>query len=181
MRIVSGTWGSRKIEAPEGRNTRPTLDKVREAVFSSLGGFFDGGNVLDLYAGSGAVGLEALSRGMEHGWFVDKNRMALACIRSNIEHLNAQPYCTVLNMSARHAIETLAEQGVTFALVYLDPPYQQQENEQIMRLLTEKNLLAPMGTVVIEAAKEDIYQETCGSLILYKRAVYGVTQVLYYH
>ncbi len=156
MRIVSGKWGSRKIDAPEGRSTRPTLDKVREAVFSSLGGFFDGGNVLDLYAGSGAVGLEALSRGMDHGWFVDKNRMAVACVRSNIERLNGQQQCTVLPMPARHALDVLAQQGVSFKLL--------DEN----------------GIVVIEAAKEDIYEERCDSLILYKKALYGITQVLYY-
>ena len=180
MRIVSGKWGSRKIDAPEGRSTRPTLDKVREAVFSSLGGFFDGGNVLDLYAGSGAVGLEAVSRGMDHGWFVDKNRMAVACMRSNIERLNGQQQCTVLPMPARHALDVLAQQGVSFALVYMDPPYQQQENTEILHLLVEKKLLDENGIVVIEAAKEDIYEERCDSLILYKKALYGITQVLYY-
>ena len=78
MRIVGGIHSSRRLTAPDGKETRPTLDKVREAVFSSLGGFFDGGVVLDLYAGSGAVGLEAVSRGCDHAVFADPSRKAIA-------------------------------------------------------------------------------------------------------
>ena len=83
MRIIAGKYASRKLETLKGQNTRPTLDKVKEAVFSSLGGFFDGGMVLDLYGGSGAIAFEALSRGMDHACIVDKSRAAIEIIRKN--------------------------------------------------------------------------------------------------
>ena len=90
MRIIAGEFASRRLETKKGNATRPTLDKVKEAVFSSLGGYFDGGNVLDLYAGSGAVGLEALSRGMDNAYFSDNDRIACSVIRNNIASLKVE-------------------------------------------------------------------------------------------
>ena len=107
MRIVAGEYSSRKIEAPKGNTTRPTLDKVREAVFSSLGGFFAGGVFLDLYAGSGANGLEAISRGFDQAVFVDNSRDAVSVIRRNIASLGCQDKCRVLPMRADKALHLL--------------------------------------------------------------------------
>ena len=98
MRIIAGEYRSRKIETRSGNETRPTLDKVREAVFSSLGGMFDGGMVLDLYAGSGANGLEALSRGFDYAVFADISKDAINIIRKNIESLRCQEKTKVLHM-----------------------------------------------------------------------------------
>ena len=88
MRIIAGKYSSRRLETLPGQHTRPTLDKVKEAVFSSLGGFFDGGTVLDLYGGSGAIAFEALSRGMDKAYIVDKSRAAIQVIRKNAELLD---------------------------------------------------------------------------------------------
>ena len=180
MRIVAGTFRSRHIEAPSGHMTRPTLDKVREAVFSALGGFFNGGRILDLYAGSGAIGLEALSRGMEQAVFCEKNRSAAAVLKSNIRSLHVEERTQVYPMAAIQALEKMHGNGECFDLVYLDPPYQWQENGKIMLYLEKWHLLAKDARVVLEAAKEDRYEACYGHLVLYKEASYGITRIRYY-
>ena len=117
MRIVAGEYSSRKLETLKGDATRPTLDKVREAVFSSLGVFFAGGAVLDLYAGSGAIGLEALSRGMDQAVFVDSSREAVRVIRNNIASLKAGERSRVLCTKAVSALDILHGEGRKFDLV----------------------------------------------------------------
>ena len=180
MRIIAGTCRSRRIESPSGRNTRPTLDKVREAVFSSLGGFFDGGAVLDLYAGSGAIGFEALSRGMDHAVFADSDRNAVSVIRKNAETLNLTDQCTIYPMKAEKVLSLLAKEGTAFDLVYLDPPYRRQENERIAQRLSDEGLLKPDAVVVMESLKEEQFSETIGRLVRYKEAVYGISRISYY-
>ncbi|MBO7703767.1 MAG: 16S rRNA (guanine(966)-N(2))-methyltransferase RsmD [Solobacterium sp.] len=180
MRIIAGTRGSRRIEAPVGKDTRPTLDKVREAVFSSLGGFFEGGAVLDLYAGSGAIGLEALSRGMDQAVFVEPSRKARDVILRNIEALQFQEESRILPMKAAQAVRQLTEEGRKFDLVYLDPPYAKQENEEILTDLVNGNLLNPGAVCVVESLKEEQFPEVIGSLVRYKEAVYGISRISYY-
>lgn len=180
MRIVAGTFRSRKIEAPSGNRTRPTLDKVREAVFSALGGYFDGGTILDLYGGSGAIGLEALSRGMERAVFCEKNRAVVAVLKDNIRSLQVEAQTLVYPMAATQALEKMRQNGERFDLVYLDPPYELQENGKIMLYLAKWNMLTKEARVVLEAAKEDIYESRYGCLTLYKEANYGITHILYY-
>ncbi|MBR2668869.1 MAG: 16S rRNA (guanine(966)-N(2))-methyltransferase RsmD [Solobacterium sp.] len=180
MRIVAGIYSSRRLDTLPGNDTRPTLDKVREAVFSSLGGFFEGGNMLDLYAGSGAVGLEALSRGMDHIVLVDKSRAAAEIIRKNIASLKAEEQTTVLPVSDLKALSILQERGMQFDLVYLDPPYAKERNMEILRRLQEYDLLAEKARVVIESDKEDLYEPVVINLVRYKEAIYGITRISYY-
>ena len=179
MRIVAGEYSSRKIEAPKGNTTRPTLDKVREAVFSSLGGFFAGGVFLDLYAGSGANGLEAISRGFDQAVFVDNSRDAVSVIRRNIASLGCQDKCRVLPMRADKALHLLKKEGITFDLVYLDPPYARQENDRVIRWLAENNMMNPEGRIVIESLKEDSFTKDFGHIKYYKEAVYGISRITY--
>lgn len=180
MRIIAGTFRSRRIESPAGRNTRPTLDKVREAVFSSLGGFFDGGAVLDLYAGSGAIGFEALSRGMDQAVFADSDRNAVSVIRRNAEVLDVTDQCVIYPMKAEKVLSLLANEGRQFDLVYLDPPYRRQENERIAERLSDEGLLKPDAVVVMESLKKEQFSEMIGRLNRYKEAVYGISRISYY-
>lgn len=180
MRIIAGTHRSRRFDAPEGRSTRPTLDKVREAVFSSLGGFFDGGNVLDLYAGSGAIGFEALSRGMDHAVFADYDRNAVRVIKANASSLGFEDRCTIYPMKAEKVIALLKEQDLRFDLVYLDPPYRRQENEKMLTKLCEAEILGKGAVVVLESLKEEQFSERIANLSRYKEAVYGISRISYY-
>jgi 16S rRNA (guanine966-N2)-methyltransferase len=122
MRIVGGTYRSRAIKAPNGHATRPTSDRVREALFSILQGFdgWQGGRVLDLFAGTGALGLEALSRGASEAFFVERDRDALQALRSNIRDLDLGSTSHVLAVPVERAARML--QG-NFDLVFVDPPY----------------------------------------------------------
>ena len=120
MRIVAGTWGGRRLVAPRGRGTRPTADRVREALFSILGPL-DGERVLDLYAGSGALGLEALSRGAAHATFVERERAALRALRDNVADLGAD--ADVVAADAKAFLRAAQERGAQYDLVFLDPPY----------------------------------------------------------
>ncbi|MFR5599976.1 MAG: RsmD family RNA methyltransferase, partial [Holdemania filiformis] len=118
MRIVAGKFRSRLIQAPKGDQTRPTLDKVKEAVFSRIGPYFDGGIMLDLFAGSGSMGLEALSRGIEHVYFVDRSPAAAAVIKANIASLQVEAQCDVWKCDSFAALRRLAGMGVQLDLVY---------------------------------------------------------------
>lgn len=180
MRIVGGIHSSRRLTAPDGKETRPTLDKIREAVFSSLGGFFDGGVVLDLYAGSGAVGLEAVSRGCDHAVFADPSRKAIACIKENIHALHEEEKCETYQMSDMAVLKMMATEGRKFNLVYLDPPYAKAHHDDVLTFLVEHDLLAPGAKVVIESLKEEVYTKDYPSLHPYKDKVYGITRITYY-
>lgn len=122
MRIVAGAQGGRRIRAPRGRGTRPTPERVREAVFSALGPV-DGFTVLDLFAGSGAMGLEALSRGASEATLVDRGRAAHATITRNVEELELGERCKVLRADWRRALESVSGAEIRYDMVFLDPPY----------------------------------------------------------
>lgn len=180
MRIIAGTYASRKINAPKGKQTRPTLDKVREAVFSSAGGFFAGGVFLDLYAGSGANGLEALSRGCEKAVFVDSSKAAVSVIRENIRSLDAGDRCQVLPVSDRKALQILKEESARFDYIYMDPPYEKQHNEEILSFIDANGMLKEGGLIMVESLKENNFPDHYKSFYKKKEAVYGVSKITYY-
>lgn len=180
MRIIAGQFGSRRIEAPAGMDTRPTLDKVREAVFSSLGGSFEKGNMLDLYAGSGANGLEALSRGMDQAVFVDKDRRAVNAIRKNIAALGVKDRTRILSCPDLKALSLLKDEGMRFSLIYMDPPYAKQKNKEILSLISEYELLETGGTVIIESIREDEFHEEYEHLHYEKDRIYGISRITWY-
>ncbi len=181
MRIIAGEFSSRRLETKKGNTTRPTLDKVKEAIFSSLGGYFDGGVGLDLYAGSGAVGLEALSRGLDHVYFSDNDREASRVIRTNIESLNVQDRTKVYPVSDMKMLKIMKEEGIKFDFVYLDPPYAKQKNLMILQFLDENDMIQEGGNIVIESLKEESYQsDSFQHLHYHKEAIYGITKITYY-
>lgn len=148
MRIVAGTArGVRLASVPPG--VRPTSDRVRESLFNSLGQFFDGGEVLDLYAGTGALGIEALSRGCDHAVFVERDSRAVAAIEENLRRTNLRDLATVVRSDVGRAVERLG--NGRFRLIFADPPYRiapQQIRDVLPRL---GGLLAPGGRVVVES------------------------------
>jgi 16S rRNA (guanine966-N2)-methyltransferase len=180
MRIIAGEMRSRRLKAPEGMDTRPTADRAKEALFSILGEKVIGARVLDLYAGSGANGLEALSRGMDTAVFVDVSYEACGVIRSNIASLGVKERTRVLKMKDLKALELLKEEGLKFSIVYLDPPYSRQHNDLILEKLVEYDLLEDDAYAVIESAKEDSFEQTFGTLKPVRDRIYGITRITYY-
>jgi 16S rRNA (guanine966-N2)-methyltransferase len=151
MRIIAGRLGGRSIVAPAGRGTRPTSDRVREALFSILGPL-DGEAVLDLFAGSGALGIEALSRGAGHAVFVERDHRALDALRANLDALGLRDdVAQVRRGDAHHAVRNAARDGEAYDLVFVDPPYRQaaETGDQVGEGLAA--LLAPGGRVVFES------------------------------
>jgi 16S rRNA (guanine966-N2)-methyltransferase len=149
MRVVAGVYGGRRLTAPAGDETRPTSDRVREALFSVLGPSVQGARVLDLFAGSGALGIEALSRGAAEAVFVDRSRKAISAIDANLQALNIA--AEVRPMEARAALRAASARREAYDLVFLDPPYRRAA--ELGRELSEglAAVLAPGARVVTES------------------------------
>lgn len=149
MRITGGSLAGRRLRAPRGSGVRPTADRVRESLFGWLGDCTEA-RVLDLYAGSGALGLEALSRGAASAVFVERSRAAAAALRANLEALGLEARGRLLRAPVRTALAALGREGARFDLALLDPPYAAREAEGTLRALLAAGLLAPGARVVVE-------------------------------
>ena len=149
MRVVAGRYGGRRLTAPPGDETRPTSDRVREALFSVLGPSIEGARVLDLFAGSGALGIEALSRGAAEAVFVERSRKAINAIEANLEALGIE--ADVRPVEARAALRAASARREAYDLVFLDPPYRRAA--ELGRELSEglAAVLAPGARVVTES------------------------------
>lgn len=146
MRIIAGAFGGRRLHTPKGTAIRPTADRVREAVFSIIGPGLAGAEILDLFAGTGAMGLEALSRGASRVIFVDQSRHAVQLIRSNVELCHVADRVRVIHGSVSQAIRLLASQGEAFDLIFIDPPYREQSLLKTLQTLGE---VVRSGTIVV--------------------------------
>lgn len=146
VRVVAGRHGGRRLVAPKGADTRPTADRVREALFSVLGDA-SGLTVLDLFAGSGALGIEAISRGAESAVFVERAAPACAALRTNLEALDID--AEVHRADARTFLRNASRAGHTYDLVFLDPPY--RDAERFGRELDVGSVIAPGGRLVTES------------------------------
>ena len=174
-RIIAGAWGGRRLAAPKGMDTRPTSDRVREALFSSLESEldgFDGLRVLDLFAGSGALGLEALSRGAAQADFVEADRKAAAIIKRNIAELGVAPSRARVHVSAAERFVGQVTEG--FDLVFLDPPYK-LPTEQVAAVV---DALPAGGLIVVERSSRDPFAWPSGRSGLRERR-YGETTLWY--
>jgi len=179
-RIVAGEWGGRRLQTPKGDGTRPTSDRVREAMYSSLEselGGLDGARVLDLFAGSGALGLEALSRGAAHADLVESDRRAADAIRANIRTLGATDAHVYVTTAARFLGDLPPE---PYDLVLLDPPYALESDEVgvLLTALVREGGLDPDGVVVVERSHRTPFSWPDGLTGLRDKA-YGETHLWY--
>jgi 16S rRNA (guanine966-N2)-methyltransferase len=151
VRVIAGRYGGRRLKAPRGRSTRPTSDRVREALFSLLGSV-EGAQVLDLFAGTGALGIEALSRGAARAVFVERDAAALDVLKTNLETLNLrEPEVEVRRADALAALRTARERHETYDLLFVDPPYGDAQAWGRKLSVALPTLLAPAGRVVVES------------------------------
>jgi len=176
VRIVGGNLGGRVLRAPAGAATRPTSEKVREAVFNILDPVADA-RVLDLFAGSGALGLEALSRGAAHVTFVDSARAAVAAIRSNLRALGVADRATVIAGDAVAAARQVPP--APWQLVFVDPPYRSDLAVRAVSVLPEAHL-APGAVIVIEHDRHNQPPDPLGSLLRTDQRRYGDTLISFY-
>jgi 16S rRNA (guanine(966)-N(2))-methyltransferase RsmD len=180
MRIVAGIARGRRLRAPKGRLVRPTADRVKEAVFSMLESreTSTGRRVLDLFAGAGTLGIEALSRGAVEAVFVEPAPAASAAIERNLEAVQLEG--EVLAIPAERAIARLAAQGRRFDRVFLDPPYGQDWVERTLRVLDAAGLVVDGGWIVVEHGKDETAAPAVGRFVREVSRQYGDTSVALY-
>lgn len=188
MRLTGGSDRGRRLKAPRGLRTRPTAAKIREAIFNILGPPPEGA-VLDLFAGTGALGLEALSRGARKVVFVERDRHALAVLRQNIRELGFESRATVIGADVCTGIRRLAttmtpgerisEDRFRFSWVFMDPPYA-NEVADILAELSDKDLLAGCAVVIVEHDKRHRPPASIGGLFQTDRREYGDTELSFY-
>ena len=178
MRIIAGTLKGRVLAPVRGR-MRPTAAKVREAVFNILGAAVGGVRVLDLYAGTGALGIEALSRGAAAAVFVEDHPQSLKVLRRNLEDLGLLDRSAVWPLPVAAAVKKLAGRGERFGLAFLDPPYGGGA-AAALSVLAAHHLLVPGARVVVEHSRRESLPEACGGLTRLTVRRYGDTQVAFY-
>ncbi len=181
MRVIGGVLRGRRLASFRGLAIRPTSDMVREAVFNVLPPDFPRDKmVLDLFAGTGAMGIEALSRGAESALFIDRARGAVSIIWKNIRALGLEDRAVVVRSDVLSALERLGREGKRFGLVFIDPPYEAGLVEKVLRALAEKGIVERGGIVVAECSKRSEPVKGPEGLLKWNEKTYGDTKVLFY-
>lgn len=177
MKIVSGIYGGRPLKTLEGKTTRPTSDKVRGAIFNMIGPYFEVGRVLDLYAGSGGLSIEAVSRGMSSAVLVERDRKAQTIVAENIQMTKEVGKFQLLKMDAERALERVSGE---FDLVFLDPPYTKEQIVADIEKMAERELFSEDVMVVCETDKAVELPEEIACLGIWKEKIYGISKVTVY-
>ncbi|MCM2263579.1 MAG: 16S rRNA (guanine(966)-N(2))-methyltransferase RsmD [Desulfuromonadales bacterium] len=183
MRVIGGTARGRRLASFAGRNIRPTPDRVREALFNILYsrcGALSGCKVLDLFAGSGALGIEALSRGADHAWFADSSRESVGILRENLERCGFSAKATVVIRDILGALPMVAGAG-PFDVIFADPPYSSDHAAKLLNEIDRHRLLGSAGVLCLETAVSDPAPSQTGTLALFDQRRYGSTMIHFYH
>jgi len=179
MRLTGGLDRGRKLRAPRGATTRPTGAKVREAIFNILGPASEG-PVLDVFAGTGALGIEALSRGAASAYFVERDGRALQALHRNLKELALVSRARVVGTDGYAALRQLSAEGVRFGWVFIDPPYAAGVVTSVLEVLSGGNLLASGGIIIVEHDKRNVPPDSVCDIHLTDRRFYGDTGVSFY-
>lgn len=178
MRIIGGQFRSLKLKMVPSKTTRETSDMVRGAIMNSLGEKIVDAQILDLFSGSGAYGLEAISRGAKHAFLNDYSKDAIATIKDNINHLKVQNLVSLWTYDYRIAIQKIKDDNIKLDIIFLDPPYEMTVYEEIVNELKES--LNSNGIVVIEMHKNSsLSLDKLNEVYNYKESTYGIKKVIY--
>jgi len=182
MRVIAGSARGTRLVAPRGMVTRPTADRVREALFSIIQSRheLEGMQVLDICAGTGGFGIEALSRGALSCCFIEKDREALKCLRQNLQAAHCAERATLLEMDLQGALPLLAGRGRCFSIIFFDPPYASDLYLPVAHKISSTGLLAPEGLFIAESAARTILPDRMENLVKIDRRVYGDTALEMY-
>lgn len=180
MRIIGGTLRRRKLSPLRGRGVRPTTDYLRESIFNILAGCVEGAVVLDLFAGTGSFGIEALSRGASSAVFIEKSPQAIKTLLRNISAFSLEKRCTVLRRDVLRALSFLKSTGHGFDLVFVDPPYDHGLVKPTLHLLDRAECMAEGGWVVVEHSLVETLPEKVEGLRRIDQRQHGKTLVSFY-
>lgn len=175
MRVIAGEAKGTRLEVPKGRKTRPTLDRVREALFSILGPKLEGARVLDLYAGTGAIGIEALSRGAANCDFIENDAECVAILQRNLSTARVEARARIHRFHLPDQTARIRGDGVSFDLIYADPPFKFAQYASLCDEIVRHGLLKPDGTLVIEHHSKEPVEASVEELSCYRESKYGDT------
>lgn len=183
MRIRAGKFKGMLLKSPRGKKIRPTSARVKEAFFNIIGGYLENVNFLDLFSGTGSIGLEALSRGAERAFFVEKDRLSLETLRKNIEFTGTQARAQILPLEVRRALQFLSKKRESFEIIFIDPPYDYQDVTKILNYLHREGLVKEGGIIGVE--RSGLQRSQTGEMglekvpfYLWKKRIYGNTLLL---
>ncbi len=175
MRIITGSAKGTKLKTPQGLNTRPTADRIKESLFNILGPRINGAAVLDLFAGTGNLGLEALSRGARHAIFVDHSPVSIGIIKDNAIRTGLQEKCDVFRGDVLKILLRLQRENKFFDIIFCDPPYNQGWIQQVVAFLDVNSLMNPQGILVLEHSRHDELTTELNVLQVKRMERYGET------
>jgi 16S rRNA (guanine966-N2)-methyltransferase len=173
VRVISGQAKGHPLKAVPGSNTRPTTDKVKEALFSIIGPYFNEERVLDLFAGTGGLGIEALSRGAASAVFIDQSPQSIEIIRSNLESTRLVDRSEVYRNDARRALKLLQRAGKPFDLIFLDPPYAVKDCDDLLKDMASRGLVENGAIAVVEHHPHVVYAEVIDGFQRTRYVTYG--------
>ena len=178
MRVISGTAKGTKLNSIDDISTRPTLDRVKEPLFSMIQNYIPDANVLDLFAGSGALGIESLSRGAKHCTFCDKSYKSIQMLKENIKKTRMEEKSTIFNQDYKNCLAGLEEK---YDIIFIDPPYKQDIAVDAIKRILELNLLAEDGIIILETDEEERELEELKQVEIevYDKRKYGRVRLLF--
>lgn len=175
MRIITGCARGTKLKTPSGMNTRPTADRIKESLFNILQNDIIDTNVLDIFAGSGALGLETLSRGAASAVFIDKSADSIAAIEYNVQHTRLQDKAVIKRLDAVDAVKLLEQKNYTFDIIFCDPPYHKGLCQKLLDTLNTSNILADKCLFIAEIGKDEKLNSDNSNFELLRSKTYGAT------
>jgi 16S rRNA (guanine966-N2)-methyltransferase len=180
VRVFGGSLQGRRLQTCRVASLRPTSEKIREAIFNILAPLLADGPVLDLFAGTGSLGIEALSRGMERAVFVEQNATIISLLKKNISHCQLEERSEVIAFPVSKGLKILKSRNETFIMIFLDPPYQEKLAGKTLREISEAKLLRQEGLVIVEHSSKEILEKSYGRLQMDDQRTYGQTLVSFF-
>ncbi|MHB1392034.1 MAG: 16S rRNA (guanine(966)-N(2))-methyltransferase RsmD [Clostridia bacterium] len=180
MRVIAGEFRGRRLDRIEGMDIRPTSDKVKESLFNILGDVVIDSVFLDLFGGTGGIGIEALSRGAKHAVFADADIKSIKVLKGNLEHLNIKDNVEVFNTEYSTAISKLYMNKKEFDIIFIDPPYSVGLAQNALKEIDKYPILAQSGLIIVEHDSRDDMPSSLGKLYMYRSKQYGNTTLSFY-
>lgn len=180
MRVISGKARGLKLNAPKNDDVRPTTDRVKESLFNMINPYIMDSNILDLFAGTGSLGIECLSRGANKCIFVDNSKESINIVKSNIKKARVESESIVLNLDFKSAINSLSLKNEKFDVIFMDPPYYKNMFSDALGSIDNNNLLKEDGIIVVEHDTKDKFPDDIGRLYKSRDKKYGNTTLTFY-
>ena len=180
MRVISGKVRGLKLDTPKNDDVRPTTDRVKESLFNIINPYVIDSNVLDLFAGTGSLGIECLSRGALSATFVDVSKDSINIVKSNVKKARVENESTILNLDFKTAIDRLNVQNKKFDIIFMDPPYYKNMFIDALSNIDKSDLLSEDGIIVVEHDTKDKFIDKIGRLEKSKEKKYGNTTLTFY-